>query len=122
MQSHLSGRHLALSAPRFSAPEGFTLRVMKEVRAIESEPGFFGWLWAMPAHLKFLEAAALAAVVFMGVYSAGIISDRMMGQPPLAENGDASLVASVSVEYFDPVPPESMADMYLSVRENGNEN
>lgn len=122
LDAQLSARLLARSAPRFHAPEGFTLRVMKEIRAIECEPGLLSWLWSMPAHLKLLEAAALAAVVFMGVYSAGFLSDRIMGRSPLAENGDASLVASVSMEYLDPVPPESMADMYLSVKENGNEN
>lgn len=112
----------ARSAPRFKAPEGFTLSVMKQIRAIENEPGLLSWLWTMPPQLKLLEAAALMAVVFMGVYSAGFLSDRIMIGSGFAENGDGSLVASVSMEYLDPVTPESMTDMYLSARENGNEN
>ena len=122
IEAQQSAALLARSAPRFRAPEGFTLSVMKEIRAIENEQSLFSWLWTMPAHLKLLEAAALMAVVFMGVYSAGFLSCQIMGGNGLAENGDASLVASVSMEYLDPVTPESMTDMYLSARENGNEN
>lgn len=113
-------RLLAASAPRFSAPRGFSKRVMAEISAAENEGGLFGWLWAMPAHLKLIEAAAVAAVVFIGVYSAGFLSERITGAP--ARNGETSLVASLSVEYLDPVPPESMADVYLTAAENGNEN
>ena len=113
---------LARSAPRFAAPKGFSARVMSEVRELDGAPGLFGWLWAMPPHLKLLEAAAIAFVVFMGVFSAGFLSDRLAGGQSMAGGGEASLVASVSAEYLDPVPPESMADMYLSAWENGNEN
>lgn len=113
---------LARSAPRFAAPKGFSMRVMSEIRELDSAPGLFGWLWALPPRLKLLEAAAIAIVVFMGVHSAGFLSDRIAGGQSMAGAGEASLVASVSVEYLDPVPPESMADMYLSAGENGNEN
>lgn len=108
---------LAASAPRFSAPAGFSERVMAEIRAADKEGGLFGWLWAMPAHLKLMEAAAVASVVFIGIYSAGFLSERITGVGA-ARNGEASLVASVSVEYLDPVPPESMADVYLTAAEN----
>lgn len=113
-------RVLVRSAARFSAPEGFSRRVMAEIRA-GGEGGLFGWLWAMPVHLKLIEAAAVAAVIFIGVHSAGFLSESIMGART-ARNGEASLVASVSVEYLDPVPPESMADVYLTASENGNEN
>lgn len=113
---------LARSAPRFAAPKGFSTRVMRELRELDGAPGLFGWLWAMPPHLKLLEAAAIVVVVIMGVYSAGLLSDRITGGQSMAGGGEASLVASVSEEYLDPVPPESMADMYLSAGENGNEN
>lgn len=109
------------SARRFSAPTGFSGSVMAEIRTAEKDGGLFGWLWSMPPHLKLIEAAAVAAVVFIGVYSAGFLSERITGAPA-ALNGEAGLVASVSVEYLDPVPPESMADVYLAASENGNEN
>lgn len=111
----------ARSAVRFRAPEGFSSRVMAGIRAAE-EPGFFKWLFDMPVHLKIAQAAAFAVAVAMGIYSAGLISDRLVNGTEVAENADASLVASVSIEYLDPVPPESMGDMYLASEENGNEN
>jgi len=113
---------LARSAPRFAAPKGFSARVMREIRELDGAPGLFGWLWALPPHLKMLEAAAIAAVIFMGVHSAGFLSERIAGGQSMAGGAEPSLVASVSAEYLDPVPPESMADMYLSAGENGNEN
>lgn len=113
---------LARSAPRFAAPKGFSTRLMREIRELDGAPGLFGWLWAMPPHMKLLEAAAIALVVFMGVHSVGFLSERISGGQSMAVNGEASLVASMSAEYLDPVPPESLADMYLTAGENGNEN
>lgn len=122
VEAQRSASFIARSAPRFSAPEGFSKGVMKQIMAIENEQSLFSWFWTMPPRLKLLEAAALIMVVFMGVYSAGFLSDQIIGGSGPVENGDSSLVASVSMEYLDPVTPESMTDMYLSARENGNEN
>lgn len=106
------------SARRFRAPEGFALRVME--RVLDEEQGLWSWLWSMPGYMKLAQAAAAVAVVFAGVYSAGLLSGRfaVVGAP---DNIEASLMASVGEEYLDAVPPESMADMYLSTEENGNE-
>ncbi|MDP2689156.1 MAG: hypothetical protein Q8P48_03475 [Deltaproteobacteria bacterium] len=109
----------AKSAPRFRAPEGFASRVMEEIRPLE-EPGFLIWFWSMPSYLKLAQAAAAAAVVLVGVYSAGFLSEKLIAGG-VAENGETSLVASVSTDYLEPVPPESMGEMYLSTEENGNE-
>jgi anti-sigma factor RsiW len=111
----------ARSAPRFRAPEGFALRVMDEIRSLDEETPFLSWLWSMPPYLKLAQAAAAAAVVFIGVYSAGFLSGKLNAPPVAGSNGEASLVASVSAEYLDPVPPDSMGEMYLSIEENGNE-
>lgn len=106
-------------APRFSAPRGFAARVMAEINRTEKEPGFFKWLSDMPTRFKVAQAAALVVASVMGVYSAGLLSDSLTNGNGPAENSDSNLVASVSIEYLDPVPPESMADMYLSEQENG---
>ena len=116
----VEAREAAIGARRFNAPEGFAFRVMEKIRTLDDDPGLLSWLWSMPSYLKLAQAAAAAAVVFMGVYSAGFLSGKIVGTG-VAGNGEASLVASVSTEYLDPVPPDSMGEMYLSIEENGDE-
>jgi predicted anti-sigma-YlaC factor YlaD len=112
----VEAREAAIGARRFNAPEGFAFRVMEKIRTLDDDPGA-SWL-GQPSCLKLAQAAAAAAVVFMGVCSADsfrwIVAERLREQ-------EASLVASVSAEYLDPVPPDSMGEMYLSIEENGNE-
>lgn len=108
------------SARRFTAPEGFAYKVMGEIKALDDEPGFWGWLWSMPSYMKLAQAAAVAAIVLTGVYSAGLLSDGLMGSG-VVENGETSLVASIGAEYLDSIPPESIGEIYLSTEENGNE-
>lgn len=113
-------------APRFAAPEGFASRVMEGVRAEgldTRKDGAFGWFRAMPLRLKFAEAAAAAFVMALGVYSAGVLSDNFLSaraDNAALDQADFSLVASVQPEDLGPVPPESLGDIYLSVKENGN--
>lgn len=113
------------SAPRFNAPSGFSSRVMKKIRTEENAPaegpGLFGWLWSMPMHLKLAEAAAVILVTVMGVYSAGFISGRLLNGNGVSEQGEGNLLALASLDELDTVPPGSMGDMYLSIKENGNE-
>lgn len=116
----IEARDAARAARRFTAPEGFAFSVMEEIRPLDDDTGLLSWLWSMPPYLKLAQAAAAAAVVLMGVYSAGFLSGKIIGAG-FAGNGDASLVASVSAEYLDPVPPDSMGEIYLSIEENGNE-
>ncbi|MBE7413926.1 MAG: zf-HC2 domain-containing protein [Deltaproteobacteria bacterium] len=114
------------SAPRFGAPRGFASGVMERIR--EEVPdtgseGAFGWFRAMPLRLKFAEAAAAAFVMALGIYSAGVLSDNLFSsgaESAVLEQSDSSLVASVQPEDLGPVPPESLADIYLSIKENGN--
>lgn len=110
---------LALAhAPRYKAPAGFSSRVMERIGNEETakEPGLFRWLWSMPAYLKAAEAAAAVLVVAMGVLSAGLISGSLGG-------GQAAEAYTelASLEELEMVPPGSMGDMYLSMKENGNE-
>lgn len=113
------------SAPGFKAPAGFSSRVMERIRTGENAPaagpGLFGWLWSMPMHLKLAEAAAVIVVTAMGVYSAGFLSARLLNVNGAGEQGEGNLLALASLDELDTVPPGSMGDMYLSIKENGNE-
>lgn len=125
MNRLLRVRSALKSAPRFKAPAGFSSRVIEKIRmggdASVKEPGLFGWLWSMPAHLKLAEAAAIIMVTVMGVYSAEFLSSRLLNGNGASEQGEASLLALASLDELDTVPPGSMGDMYLSIKENGNE-
>ncbi|MBW7956754.1 MAG: zf-HC2 domain-containing protein [Deltaproteobacteria bacterium] len=114
------------SAPKYSAPGGFASGVMERIRDegldIRGE-GAFGWFRAMPLRLKFAEAAAAAFVMALGIYSAGVLSDNLFSsgaENAALEQSDPSLVASVQPEDLGPVPPVSLGDIYLSIKENGN--
>lgn len=77
----------------------------------------------MPLRLKFAEAAAAAFVMALGIYSAGVLSDNLFSsgaENAALEQSYSSLVASVQPEDLGPVPPESLGDIYLSIKENGN--
>jgi|GEM_PF-1918499 anti-sigma factor RsiW len=121
-----SVRDAVRTAPRFRAPEGFAAGVMEKARAGEPVPageGAFGWFRAMPLRLKFAEAAAAAFVMALGIYSAGVLSDNLFtdgAENAAPEQPDSSLMASVHPEDLGPVPPESLGDIYLSVKETGN--
>ena len=110
------------SALRYEAPAGFSSRVMEKVRLEKKpfrEPGLFRWLWSMPAHLKVAEAAAAVLVVAIGVYSAGFLTDSL--QDSANEQAEAGYIEIASLEEIETVPPGSLGDVYLSVKENGNE-
>lgn len=114
-------------APRHKAPPGFSASVMSLVRAEAAEgvrqappedaPGLLGWLWSMPAYLKIAEAAAIAVFVAAGVYSMGFISGRLTAP---AEQADGYQELA-SLDELDAMPPGSMGEMYLSIKENGYE-
>jgi len=112
-------REALRSAPRHKAPAGFSSRVMARIRTegeAAGEPGFFRWLMSMPLHIKAAEAAAAVLAVSIGVWSAGFLSERI-GAGQTTEN----YTELASLEELDTVPPGSMGDMYLSIKENGNE-
>lgn len=112
-------RSLLSAAPRYKAPAGFSARVMERIRLEDEaarEPGFFRWLMSMPLHIKAAEAAAAVLAISIGVWSAGFLSERI-GAGQTAEN----YTELASLEELDTVPPGSMGDMYLSIKENGNE-
>lgn len=120
-KGHAQAHAMAKSAHRFAAPGGFAASVMEEIRTLDEETGFWDWLWSMPSYIKLAQAAAAAVIVFTGVYSAELLSGRLMSGDEGPDNGEASVVASVGAEYLDALPPESMGEMYLSTEENGNE-
>ncbi|WKZ33912.1 MAG: zf-HC2 domain-containing protein [Thermodesulfobacteriota bacterium] len=123
---HAAVRDALRSAPRFSAPPGFASGVMERIRdegLDAGNEGAFGWFRAMPLRLKFAEAAAAAFVMALGIYSAGVLSDNLFSsgaENAALEQSYSSLVASVQPEDLGPVPPESLGDIYLSIKENGN--
>lgn len=120
----LRARSALKSAPRFDAPAGFSSRVMKKIRleedACAEEPGLFRWLWSMPMHLKLAEAAAIVILIATGVYSTGFLSGKLLDGDTISEQGEGLLELAL-LEELDTVPPGSMGDMFLSIKENGNE-
>lgn len=112
-------RSLLASSPRYKAPSGFSARVMARIGTegeMYREPGFFRWLMSMPMHIKAAEAAAALLAVWIGVWSAGFLSERIA-----AGQSAEDYTELASLEELGTVPPGSMGEMYLSMKENGNE-
>lgn len=108
--------------PRHRAPAGFAASVTAGLPQLtrREDQRLFGWLWSMPVHLKLAEAAAVAAAAVIAIYSAGLLSNVLGGDGALVRDTEDNIMASVSLEYLEPMPPESLGDVYFS-KENGNE-
>lgn len=119
----LSVREAIKSGRRFSAPKGFSARVIEAIeedsRARNPLAGFLRFWRSTPITLKLAEAAAVAIVIAAGILSGGVLVDRLAPRPERSEQ--AYQVSSLSLDYLEPTPPGSIAGAYLSMKEGGDE-
>jgi anti-sigma factor RsiW len=101
---------LFADAEAFKAPYGFSTRVLTNIRA--KETGSFGGF----VHILAKSAEGFAVLVLIVV---GIILGSFLSKPFAPERGN--VVASLSLDVFEPVPPDSVGGVYLAMTEAKNE-
>ena len=101
---------LFASASTFRAPHGFSTRVLVNVGTDETRR--FGWF----VHILTKSAAGFAVLVLIVV---GIILGSFLSKNLVSEKG--SIVASLSLGVFAPVPQDSVGGVYLAMTEAKNE-
>jgi anti-sigma factor RsiW len=100
---------LFMRAERFSAPSGFSARVMERADAHPVKGFSF-----FPIFARFVEAG-----VFLLVITAGIMSGGMMMNAIAPHQKGRQVVSSLSLETFEAMPPDSMGSAYLAMTEEG---
>lgn len=107
LQALTATRELLRQAPRFTAPAGFSQRLLAN---LEPAPPRFRWA---PFTVRFAEAAVLLLMIALGVVSGRLLTP--------ADESAGPGVALLSLDLFDPVPPDSLGGAYLAMTEVGNE-
>ncbi|HMK65506.1 MAG TPA: zf-HC2 domain-containing protein [Thermodesulfobacteriota bacterium] len=103
------------SAERFSAPLGFSTRVMAKLKAQESSPWWF-FLTQRPLFLKTLEWAFALIIIMTGLFFGNLwTADRLSPQRPL------TLKESFSLDVFQATPPDSIGGAYMALAEGPHE-
>jgi len=93
-------------AKQFKAPYGFSTRVMADI-ASEKTTGF-----SLPLLLtRFAEVVVLFVIIFSGIISGGFLAGNLMPEKL------SSVTSSLSLDVFDPAPPDSLGGVYLSMTE-----
>lgn len=94
----------------FKAPYGFHTRVMANVGS-----GKARGLSGIPVFARVAEA-----VVIIAVMAFGILSGSLFIKGPMPDKAVA-VMASLSLDVFDPAPPDSLGGVYLAMTEVKNE-
>ena len=90
----------------FKAPYGFQTRIMANISS-----GKIRESSAIPVFARFAEAVVIIAVIALGVLSGSFLIKSNM--PDKARN----IMASLSLDVFDPAPPGSLGGAYLAKTE-----
>jgi len=98
--------NLLANADRFKAPYGFHTRVMANISSDKAR-GFSG----IPVFARLAEAVVIIVVIALGVLSGSFLIKGYM--PDKAKD----VMASLSLDVFDPVPPGSLGGVYLAMTE-----
>ena len=98
-------------AERHQAPYGFAARVMARTAALEKKR----WPWIVPFSIRFAEAAALVAVISVGILAGKFITNNF----PVAQT--MNIASSLSLDVFDATPPGSLGGAYIAMTEVQNE-
>jgi anti-sigma factor RsiW len=94
-------------AERFSAPPGFRAEVMERITS-EPAKGFS----LFPVFTRFAEAAAVIVAVTAGIMSGGLLINAFA-----THHRGEQVVASLSLETFEALPPDSLGRAYLAMTE-----
>jgi predicted anti-sigma-YlaC factor YlaD len=102
--------NLFANADKFKAPYGFHTRVMSNISSgkIRESSG-------IPVLARLAEAVVVIVVIALGVLSGSFLLKGYM--PDKARE----VMASLSLDVFDPAPPDSLGGAYLAMTEVKNE-
>ena len=98
--------NLFANADGFKAPYGFQPRVMANIRS-----GKARGLSEIPVFARFAEAFVIIVVIAFGILSGSYL---IKGYP---QDKARDAIASLSLDVFDPAPPDSLAGAYLAMTE-----
>lgn len=108
-------RGLFASAGKFSAPLGFSARVMATIE--EKEASRFRRLFhPRPLFWRTVEVAVALVIVAFGLLSGNVLMSGRSAPVKVAEVRD-----SFHLDVFEAAPPNSVAGVYLSMLEAGHE-
>ncbi|TAN41657.1 MAG: hypothetical protein EPN22_14310 [Nitrospirae bacterium] len=105
-----SQRSLFAHAQQFKAPYGFSTKVMANIAPEKAD----GISWA-PIFTRFAGAVVLLMIIFTGIISGGFLAGQLM------PDKFSATARSLSLDIFDPAPPDSLGGVYLAMTEVGNE-
>jgi anti-sigma factor RsiW len=92
---------------RFSAPPGFRAEVMERING-QPAKGFS----LFPVVTRFAEAAAIIVAITAGIMSGGLLINVFA-----PHHRGEQVVASLSLETFEALPPDSLGRAYLAMTE-----
>lgn len=98
---------LFCQASRFSAPSAFRAEVLEKITGEPSKVFSF-----FPVFIRFAEAG-----VFVLAITAGVISGGMLINAVDPHHKGEQVIASLSLESFEALPPDSLGLAYLSMTE-----
>lgn len=102
--------NLFANADKFKAPYGFHTRVMANISS-----GKIRESSTIPFFARLAEAVVVIVVIALGVLSGSVLIKDYM--PDKARD----VMASLSLDVFDPAPPDSLGGAYLAMTEVKNE-
>ena len=113
-QEMLAVHDLFTAAGQHKAPQGFSKKVMAELRMERKSYSIFPV--RIPLFLKLAEVGFAIAIVIVGIISGNILMMNVHSpeRPPGIES-------SFSLDAFDPAPPDSLAGAYINFTEVRNE-
>lgn len=97
---------LFAQAKQYKAPYGFSTRVMANISA-EKTGGFS----LTPLFTRFARATVLLMIISIGMISGGFLSSSLM------QTKMVSITFALSLDLFDPMPPDSLGGAYLAMME-----
>lgn len=97
---------LFAQAKQYKAPYGFPTRVMAHIAAEKTE-GFS----PIPLFARFAGAIVLLMIISIGIISGDFLSGSLMHTKMV------SITSSLSLDLFDPMPPDSLGGAYLAMTE-----
>jgi anti-sigma factor RsiW len=102
--------NLFTNADKFKAPYGFHTKVMANISSGKIKESS-----KIPVLARLAEAVLIVVVIALGVLSGSVLTKDYM--PDKAKD----VMASLSLDVFDPAPPDSLAGAYLAMTEVKNE-
>lgn len=102
--------HLFANSDKFKAPYGFHTRVMANISS-----GKIRGSSKIPFFVRFAEGFVIIVVIALGILSGSFLTKGYM--PDKARD----IMASLSLDVFDPAPPGSLGGVYLAMTEVRND-